>query len=158
MWQSWGHSHVIVVEDTCCATGQIVCVDTLQRLASSGWLPGPSDLVWPALLSVSDREASARMTGCSATRPAGRLEGCLERCKAGWVNGQLAIQVGRSLASWLPGLLPQSLLLGQAEPGLVPLVHSNIRQPHSAKLNGWKYGKKIAKEGDWCKLNTRAWN
>lgn len=36
------------IEAPCCATGQAVCVNALQRPESSGWLPGRSDLAWPA--------------------------------------------------------------------------------------------------------------
>lgn len=68
----------------CCATGQAVCVNTLQRPVSSGWLPGPSDLAEPA----------PSVSGWSTDWLASWLLGWLKGYMTGWVNDWLATQVG----------------------------------------------------------------
>lgn len=76
------------VEAPCCATGQAVCVNALQRPESSGWLWGPSDLAWPA--------PSVRVWQRSHS---------LDDWLVHWLAGELDFRLAERLHDWLGGWL-----------------------------------------------------
>lgn len=55
------------------------------------------------------------------------------------------------MASWLPGCADWSLLLDQAEPGLVPLVpakHTAVSHKHSERVKMWEYKRRWGKKNN----------